>query len=327
MSVAQNLGARPAEITFTAGATEANNLAIQGLMRAHPDSEILVCAIDHESVLAPAKLFKYREVPVSPQGIINIERLQKMIGPKTVLVSVGLANNEIGVVQPLREIAQILREAKKLRGPKGRPLYLHTDAAQAPNYFDLNVARLEVDLLSINGGKIYGPKQSGALYVRSGAKLEPLILGGGQENGLRSGTENVAGAVGLAAALGLSQKYRAAEAKRVAELRQIFVESLRQILPQATVNGSPRHHAPHILNVSFPGVDNERLMMELDERGIQAATGSACSTSSDEPSHVLTAIGLESRAISSTIRFSLGRGTRSSDIKYSLKTLFQLLKN
>jgi len=326
-SIAQNLGARPAEITFTAGATEANNLAIQGIMRNFRGGEVLVSAIEHESVLAPAKLFEYREIPVSTQGIVDTQKLEKMIGPRTVLVSVGLVNNEIGSIQPLRAIAEILRQVRKLRGPKGLPLYLHSDAAQAPNYFDLHVSRLGVDLLTINGGKIYGPKQSGALYVRGDLELQPLILGGGQENGLRPGTENVAAAVGLAAALSYAQSKRGAEAKRVARLRRLFIETLEKFSLKAIVNGSSKHCAPHILNVTFPGMDNERLMMELDEHGLQAATGSACNASSDEPSYVLSAIGLDDGAARSSLRFSFGRQTSESDIKYTLKTLFQLLKD
>lgn len=327
MSIAQHLGARPAEITFTAGATEANNLAVQGIMRDFPNGEVLVGAIEHESVLAPAKLFRYRMVPVSAQGIVDIPRLEKMIGPRTVLVSIGLVNNEIGSIQSLPKIAGILRQARKLRGPRGLPLYLHSDAAQAPNYLDLHISRLGVDLLTINGGKIYGPKQSGALYIRGGLKLRPLILGGGQENGLRSGTENVAGVLGLTVALHLAQKNRGAEAKRLSALRQLFVETLQESFPMAAVNGSTNHYAPHILNVTFHGTDNERLMMELDERGLQVATGSACNASSDEPSHVLAAIGLSDEEARSSLRFSFGRQTTENDIKYTLKTLSQLLKN
>lgn len=325
-SVAQNLGTRPSQITFTAGATEANNLAVQGTMRNFPSREVLVSTIEHESVLEPARLFKHRLVPVAKQGIVDIAKLEKMISPVTALVSIGLVNNEIGVVQPLPDIAALLKRVRKSRGPKGLPLYLHTDAAQAPNYFDLKTARLGVDLMTINGGKIYGPKQSGVLYVCGGLKLRPLILGGGQENGLRPGTENVAGAVGLATALHLAGEKCSVEAKRLTALRQLFIETLKTILPIAVVNGSLKHSAPHILSVTFPGMDNERLMMELDERGIVSATGSACNASSDEPSHVLAAIGLSREAALSSLRFSFGRGTSATDVSYTLKTLFQLLK-
>ncbi|HXY17999.1 MAG TPA: aminotransferase class V-fold PLP-dependent enzyme, partial [Candidatus Nitrosopolaris sp.] len=202
-SVAGWLGARPGEITFTAGATEANNLVISGLMRHFPDGEVLVSAIEHESVLAPASQFQCRQIPVTRQGITDLAKLEKMITPKTVLVSVMLVNNELGTVQPVKEVAKILNKSSILR-KGGLPLYLHSDAAQAASLFDLHVSRLGVDMLSFNGGKIYGPKQSGALYVRAGIELQPLILGGGQERNLRSGTENLAAAAGLAKALELA---------------------------------------------------------------------------------------------------------------------------
>ncbi|MBI1952303.1 cysteine desulfurase [Candidatus Saccharibacteria bacterium] len=331
--VAQNLGARPAEITFTAGATEANNLALRGIMQNYPDAEVLVSAVEHDSVLAPAELFNSRRIPVDKSGRVILDELEKMISDKTALVSVGLVNNEIGTIQSLHEIAKILKAVKYARTSNGPsksealPLLLHTDAAQAPSYFDLHVSRLGVDLLTINSGKIYGPKQSGALYARAGIKLKPLILGGGQEDGLRSGTENVAGAVGLATAFDLAQNSRSLETRRLAELRRYFVDGIQTNMPLAVVNGSPKHSAPHIISVTFPGIDNERLMMELDERGIQTATGSACNASSDKPSHVLEAIGLSDKQARSSLRFSFGRGVSENDINHTLKTLTQLLKN
>jgi len=323
-TVAQILGARPGEVIFTAGATEANNLAIQGVMRTHSKGEILVSTIEHESVLAPASLFNCRMIPVDKKGRVILEQLEAMVNKKTVLVSIGLVNNEIGTVQPLANIAKMLNKLSKLRGPKGLPLYLHTDGAQAPNYFDLHVSRLGVDLMTINSGKIYGPKQSGALYVRAGIKLQPLILGGGQENGLRSGTENVAGVVGLAAALKLANAKHQSESKRVASLRQLFISGLKENVPKATINGSDKYQAPHILSATFAGYDNERLMMELDERGVQAAAGSACSASSDEPSHALAAIGLSEAEARSSLRFSFGRDTTEADIIQTTKILREL---
>ncbi len=334
--IAQNLGARPAQITFTAGATEANNLAVQGIMRNFRGGEVLVSSIEHESVLEPTKLFKHRQIPVDKNGRLILEKLESMISDKTVLVSVGLVNNEIGTVQPMSEIAKILNRQKfqrnyKRSGKLGAkrandmlPLYLHTDAAQAANYFNLHISRLGVDLLTINGGKIYGPKQSGALYVRAGTILQPLILGGGQENGLRSGTENVAGAVGLAMALELTSQKRDSESKRLLNLRKLFIDGLKKNIPSATVNGSVNHHAPHIVSVTFGGIDNERLMMELDERGVQVATGSACNASSDKPSHVLSAIGLNDQQAHSSLRFSFGRATTANDLARTLKLLGDL---
>lgn len=318
--VALGLGAKPVEVIFTAGATEANNLAIQGVMKIFPDGEILAAAIEHESVLEPAKLFSHRFLPVRGDGLVELEKLEKMVSPKTVLVSVGLVNNELGTVQPIAKIAKLLNKLSNLR--KSRlPLYLHTDAAQAPNFFNLHVSRLGADLMSLNGGKIYGPKQSGALYVKAGTKLKPLIVGGGQEFDLRSGTENVAGAVGLAAALKLAAARRQSEAARLKALRRLFVSELAKKIPAATINGPKKEFAPHILSVTFPGVDNERLMMQLDEAGVQAATGSACAAADIEASHVLSAIGLSDEAARSTLRFSLGRQTTASDIRQTVNLL------
>ncbi|MBI2591943.1 cysteine desulfurase [Candidatus Saccharibacteria bacterium] len=335
-TIARNLGAKPAEIVFTAGATEANNLAIQGVMRSYPDGEILVSAIEHESVLGPAGLFKCREIPVDQNGRVVLKELEKMINTRTVLISVGLVNNEIGTTQSLKDISNLLKAVKihreRIHGASKLPLYLHTDAAQAPSYFDLHVSRLGVDLLTINGAKIYGPKQSGALYIKAGTKLQPLILGGGQESNLRSGTENVAAAIGLATVLDKVQQARIKEFRRVASLRELFLDGLAKI-PGASVNGSQKYVSPHIVSVKLAGHDNERLMMELDERGVQVAVGSACSAlrqtaqgsaSGDKPSHVLSAIGLSDEEARSTLRFSFGRQTTKPDIETALRLLRDL---
>lgn len=327
--VSAALGARPAEIVFTAGATEANNLAIQGVMRRFPEGEVLVSAIEHESVLAPARLFKHKEIPVDHKGIIDLARLAKMIGPKTVLVSVMLVNNELGTIQPIGEIAKILNKLSISRktGGNQRPLYLHTDTAQAANFLDLHISRLGADLMSLNGGKIYGPKQSGILYVKVGVRLAPLVLGGGQEFGLRSGTENLAAAAGFAEALRLAQQQRQAETKRLSRLRNFFESELQKNLPRVIINGARLRRAPHLISATFPGLDNERLMMELDERGIQCAVGSACSAGRGEASHVLAAIGLSGAAARSTLRFSLGRLTTKTDITTTLNALAELTGN
>jgi cysteine desulfurase len=328
-SVARNLGARPGEVIFTAGATEANNLAVNGVMRRYPDSELLVSSIEHESVLAPAGQFNSRQIPVTPQGIVDTAKLQKMLTDKTVLVSVMLINNELGTIQPLRKISQILNKLSNSRRLAGNklPLYLHTDAAQAPSYLGLQTTRLGVDLLTVNGGKIYGPKQTGALYVHSAVKLKPQILGGEQEYGLRSGTENVAGAVGLAKALDIAQKQRYEEVEKLEGLRKFFVGRLQQQLPKTIINGSDKHQSPHIVNVTFPGIDNERLMMELDERGVQVAVGSACSASQSEASHVLKAIGLSDELARASLRFSFGRPTTIRDLGKTLRLISLVLSN
>jgi cysteine desulfurase len=296
-------------------------------MNAFPGKELLVSAIEHESVLEPAKLFKSRQIKATSKGIIDLTDFKKKINDNTVLVSVMLVNNEIGTLQPLREVAAIIKNIRKVRQKSGNelPLYLHSDGAQAGNYIELKTSRLGVDMLSINGGKIYGPKQSGALFVKTGVKLKPLILGGGQEFGLRSGTENLAGAIGLASALSLAQENRETEVRRVSLLRDFFAGEVEKNIPNAMLNMSSNHQAPHILSITFPGVDNERLMMQLDGAGIICAVGSACSAASNAPSHVLGAIGLSENKVRSTLRFSFGKQTDQKQLQETIKILTKLL--
>ncbi len=306
-SIALWFGARPSEVIFTAGATEANNLAIHGVMRRYPKANIVVSSIEHESVLAPAAKYDCHQVKSQPDGRIDLEDLANKIDNNTVLVSIMYANNEIGTIEPIREISKIIE--KKRTGRKELPLFFHTDAAQAANYLDLHVARLGVDLLSINGGKLYGPKQSGALYIRAGTELEPLIQGGNQEHGLRSGTENVAASIGLAKALDIAQKMRREETARLFKLQQLFIKLTREKLPDVEVNGSQKYRLPNNVHLTLAGRDNERLIIQLDEANILAAAGSACSASNVEPSHVLKAIGLTTQQVGASLRFTMGRDT------------------
>jgi cysteine desulfurase len=326
-SIAKILGSRPAEIIFTSGATEANNLAINGVASDFPGSEVLVSSIEHESVLEPAKKFNARKIPVSKTGVIGLDQLKKMINDDTVLVSVMMVNNELGTLQPLKDVAALVKRIREDRLELGNelPLYFHTDAAQATNFFDLHLSRLGVDMMSVNGAKIYGSKQSGVLYVKAGTKLSPQIKGGKQEFGLRSGTENIAAAIGFAKALEMAQNNRAVNAKKITELKEYFAKKLQKEIDTSVINGSMKHSAPHILNITFPGQDNERLMMWLDERGVQVATGSACSASNQEPSHVLQAIGLSGSEARSSLRFSLGRFTTKTDIDRTVELLNQFI--
>lgn len=321
--VAKWLGAKPTEIVFTAGATEANNLAIHGIMQQYPTANVVVSAIEHDSVLMPAWQYDHKLLKVTSEGLIDLAHLQKQIDDKTVLVSIIYANNEVGTVQPLTRIAELLRTIRGQRQAKGNtlPLYFHTDAAQAPAYLDLHVARLGVDVLSINGGKIYGPKQSGALYIHSSVQISPQILGGGQERGLRSGTENVAQIMGLAAALELVQTRRAEEVRRLKELQQYFISELRKAIPQVIVNGSLKHRLPTNVHITIPAADNERLIVALDQKGILCAAGSACSASDEEPSHVLKAMGISDADAQASLRFSFGRGTTKKHLAMTMKTL------
>lgn len=314
--IAVAMGARPGEIIFTAGGTEANNLAIHGVMTNYPDKKILISAIEHEAVIEPTSSFKHSSILVNDKALVDINNLEEQIDDDTVMVSVMYANNEVGTIQPISEIAQLIKRVNRERQKKRvkLPLYFHTDACQASSHLDIHVSRVGADLITINGGKIYGPKQSGALYVRAGIKLAPLILGGGQENGLRSGTENVAGAVGLSVALDVARSKALSEKKRLEAIRDNCIKQLSEKIPETIILGHLKKRLPHNVCFAIPGIDNERLMMLLDERGFQVATGSACQASSEKPSHVLTAMGLSDEVARSTLRLSFGRETTDDSV-------------
>lgn len=325
---AKALGVRPAEVVFTAGATEANNLAIRGVMAKHPGKKLLISAAEHASVFACAEQFAHDIVPVSQQGTVDLAALESMLDDDVVLVSLIFVNNEVGAIQHLSAVAECIRNVFEGRLKRGNttPLYLHTDAAQAPNIVSVQPKKLGVDLMSLNGGKIYGPKQSGALYVAAGLQLEPILYGGGQEFGLRSGTENVVGIVGFSHALERAVSKRSAEERRFKQLHSLFVSMLEKLVTSAELTLSKNAHQAHnFVHIMFPGHDNERLMMELDEAGIQCAVGSACSASDDEPSHVLTAMGYSAEQAQSSLRFTMGRDTTESDIENTVATLAKLV--
>lgn len=322
------LGTRQSEIIFTAGGTEANNLAIQGVMSQYPEANIVVSAIEHESILMPASEYTNKQVRVDAQGVIDLDDLKKSIDNQTVLVSIMYANNEIGTIQPIREIAQLITNIRASRRKEGNklPLYFHTDACQAANYLDIHVSRLGVDMMTLNGGKIYGPKQSGMLFVGSNVQLHPLILGGGQERNLRSGTENVPAIIGFSEALHLTQGERQQEVIRLQGMQQHFIDELKANIPDVIINGSLKKRLPNNVHITIPGVDNERLLVQLDEAGILAAAGSACSASNEEPSHVLRAMGLSDAEAQASIRFSMGRSTDEAAIDRTVATLRRFLK-
>lgn len=325
--IAQVIGSKPSEVVFTGGGSEANNLAVHGVMRHFQDAECIISSIEHDSVIRPAARYDAAQVRVSRQGIIDVTHLESRITEKTVLISIMLANNEVGTLQPLTSVAEIINRVRKERIANGNrlPLYLHTDACQAANTQFLNVARLGVDLMTLNGGKLYGPKGSGILYVRGGIVLEPLVDGGGQERGLRSGTENVASCVGFATALSQAQDRRLEEAARLKGLRMQFMQKLNEQLPQARLNGSLKHRLPSNVHITIPGTDNERLLYGLDEAGIMAAAGSACSAGSDTPSHVLQAMGVSDEEARASLRFTMGRHTTEEAIDYTVATLARLV--
>ncbi len=326
--VANWLGVRSEEIFFTAGGTEANNLAIAGVMDQYPQKRCVVSSLEHDSVFEPASQYDVSEVPATEAGLVDVAAIRQKIDDDTVLLSIIYANNEIGTVQPLRKIAAVVREIREKRKASGNtlPLYFHTDACQAPNYLDLHVNSLGVDMMTLNGGKIYGFKQSGCLFVSRQLRVVPIIRGGGQERNIRSGTESVVNAVGLAAALNKVQQNREKETRRMKQLQQQFIKLLASECPGAVINGSVKHRLPNNLHVTFPGMHNEILLLQLEGQGILAAAGSACSANNQEkPSRVMQAIGKADAEAQQSIRFSMGQATVDTDIDQTVQTLRRLL--
>lgn len=310
--VAAVLGCRPAEITFTSGGTESDNLAVKGIALATPRGRhILTTAIEHEAVLQSCDYLERHHgfdigiLGVDAEGRTDAAAVAEALRPDTTLVSVILANNEVGTVQPIAAIAE---EARKV-GAR-----VHTDAVQAAGWLSLDVATLGVDALSISGHKLGAPKGIGALYLRRGIRAEPLLHGGGQERGARSGTENVAGAVGLAAALTIAEATRVDTAARIAALRDTFIDRVLADVPSGVLTGPRDDRLPTIASFCFPGTSGEAVLLELERNGILCSSGSACAAGRDEPSHVLLAMGIEAAAAQTAVRFSLDAATTSADL-------------
>lgn len=318
------IGARSAELIMTAGATESINLAINSI-----GGHVVTSAIEHESVLAAAKRVDHTIVDVSASGRVDPGEVRQAIRPDTRLVSVALANGEIGTVQPLSDIAKVVREerARRLESGNETPIYLHSDASQGAGLLDIHVSRLGVDLLTLNAGKVYGPKQVGLLWAERSVRLEAQIVGGGQERGLRSGTENVAGVIGFSKALEIAEKGRKEEVKRLQSLRDYLESQLAEALPQVETSRDPKHRLPSHLHVSFPGLDGERLVFRLEARGVLAATGSACAANKGTRSHVLTAIGLAPEVADGSLRLSLGRLSDEDSIKKAAAIIVEEVKS
>lgn len=304
--LASTFGARGDELIITAGATESINLAFAG-----PKRHVVTSQIEHDAVLAAAKRFDHTLVAPTKYGIVTTEAVKAAITPNTQLVSVQLANNEIGTIQPIRDIATVVAAERSRRQDKGSkiPLYLHCDASQGFGQIDVNVARLGVDLLTLNSGKMYGPKQVGLLWAKPGVHLTPTIVGGGQERGLRSGTENVAGTIGFATAAKLAHDHRKSESERLAVLRDNFENKLKEAFQTLLVSGHPRRRLAGSLHISIPGLDAERLIFALESRDVMLATGSACAANKGTRSHVLAAIGLSDAEADGSLRITLGRHT------------------
>lgn len=312
-TVARLIGARPDNLVFTAGATEANNLAFAAV-----EGHVVVDAIEHESVLACAGTHARRTVRVGRDGLVDPSAVARAIRPDTELVSIELANGEIGCVQPVREVSRAVAEerARRLEAGERTPIYLHTDASQAAGCLSVNVSSLGVDLLTLSAAKIYGPKQVGALWAADDVRLRPLVYGGGQEGGVRSGTENVAGVVGLARAMELACERRAREARRLAALRERLRAGLLERLPWTVVSGprNAKRRLPGLLHVAFAGIEARRLVIALEREGVSVGTGSACAASRMRVSHVLEAIGMPRPLAEGSLRLTLGLPTTEDEV-------------
>jgi cysteine desulfurase len=313
------LGARPEEIIFTSGGTEADNLAIKGVAEAmqQKGNHIITTVIEHHAVSEPCSYlekrgFKVTFVKVDKYGLVSLDDIKKAITDKTILISVMHANNEIGTIQPIAEIGRIARN-------KG--IYFHTDAVQTVGHIPVNVEELNVDLLSLSAHKFYGPKGIGALYARKGVRLERFMHGGDQEKGRRASTHNTPGIVGLGKAIELCGKNMDKEAKFQVELRDKLIRELPKRIPEIYLNGHPSQRLPNNVNFSIKYIEGESILLSLDMVGIAVSTGSACTSSSLEPSHVLLATGLSHEMAHGSIRISMGRWTKEADVDSILEQL------
>jgi cysteine desulfurase len=312
--IAQLLNCQPSEIVFTSGGTESDNLALRGVAEAyrHKGNHIVTTAIEHHAILRTCKAledmgFSVTYLPVDEHGLVSPEQVAEAVNERTILVSVMHANNEIGTIEPIAEIVRAVKE-------KRPDTIVHTDAVQTVGHIPVDIQELGVDLLSFSAHKFYGPKGIGGLFVRKGVRLVPQITGGGQERNRRSGTENVAAIVGMAKALELAVEEMPTELPRLQALRDELITGVLSRIPETRLNGHPTLRLPHNANFSFRGIEGEALLLQLDLNGIAASSGSACSSGSLEPSHVLLALGLDYELAIGSLRITLGRFTTREHI-------------
>lgn len=332
---ARILNCKPEELIFTGGGTEAINLAIFGTAHFYSNilknvgisrGHIITSKIEHHAVLHSLEAlgkegFEVTYLDVDEYGLVNPEDVRKALRQDTLLVSIMYANNEIGTIEPIEEIGKVIKEVREERKAVGNttPIFFHTDACQAAGALNLDVQKLGVDLLAFNASKIYGPKGVGCLYIRRGVRVKPLIYGGGQENNLRSGTENVPGIIGFAKALEVAHAEKERENARLIELRDYFTKRLLAEIPKVVLNGHPVKRLPNNINVSVLDIEGEAVILYLDERGIYISTGSACASTSLDPSHVILAIGKPYEYAHGSLRFTLGRQTTKEEIDYVME--------
>ncbi len=337
------------EVVFTSGATESDNLAVLGFLKAMQKRKkkkihFITSVVEHDAILEPFMELEKQGIevtylPVKSNGVVDVEKLKKAIKSNTVFVSAMYVNSEVGAIQPIREIGKIIKKIneKKLRNwkkigskskkPKPEKIYFHTDATQAVNFLDCNVKYLHVDMFSMSGHKIYGPKGIGALYVRKDTPMEAVQIGGHQEGNLRSGTYNTTGIVGLGEAVSLlSKKTVEKENKKVAKLRDMLVTGVIKNIPNVVLNTDRKNATPAHAHFSFVGVEGEAILISLDLKGIAVSTGSACASGSLKASHVLLAMGIKKEIAHSSIRFSLGKHNTETDIKRLIKVLPPIIK-
>ena len=322
--IAGLMGAKPKEIIFTSSATESNNTALKGIAFANrkKGNHIIISPIEHDCVIESAKWlesqgFEVTRLKVGKFGLVDPADVKKAIKKDTILVSVMHANNEIGTIEPIEEIGKICRE---------RNVYFHTDAAQSFGKIPIDVNKMNIDLMTVSSHKTYGPKGAGALFVRGGTKIEPIIHGGGHESGLRSSTVNVPAIVGFAEAARICQREMRREAEKLTKLRDKLIKGVLKKIGGSHLNGHPKKRLPNNANFWFKGVEGESIVMHLDLLGIAVSSGSACSSKSLAPSHVLLAIGLRPEQAYGSLRLSLGRWTKEKDINYVLDVLPKVVK-
>ncbi|MHA7647841.1 cysteine desulfurase family protein [Nitrosopumilus sp. S4] len=319
--IALLINADPSEILLTSGGTESNNTALKGIVLKKPSSQIITSSIEHDAILEPCKElsengFEVVYLPVDTFGLVDIDELKNSISEKTSLVSIMFGNNEVGTIQPISEISKICQEYK---------IPFHTDAVQAVGKIPIDVKELGIDLLSISSHKLYGPKGVGALYIKNGLDIHPFILGGGQENGLRSGTENVANIVGFGMACEIAMKNLHENFSYIKNLQESLIQKISDEIPQVTLNGHPQLRLPHNIHFTFLGVNGEDLIIKLDEYGIAASTGSACSVNTQKASHVLQAMGFSHEQITGSLRLTIGIYNTQKEIDQTVDTLKKII--
>jgi len=332
-NVARFLGCKTGEVIFTSGATESDNMVIQGMARGYGGKgkpHIITSRIEHPAILEPCQylekmgLAEVTYVGVNDSGLVETAEVEKAIKDNTILISIMYVNNEIGTIQPIGEIGEMVKEANRGRKQK---IYFHTDAVQALNYCNCSVDKLGVDLLSLSGHKIYGPKGIGALYVRNGTPIEPITFGGHQEYGIRSGTMNTPGIVGLSAAIDLlsDEKNREKENKKIAKLRDYILDGIRSRVDNILINGDLEKRVPSNINFTVIGAEGESLLLLLDDSGFAISTGSACSAGSLKPSHVLLALGRKEEETHGSIRITIGKENTMDEADKFLAILLEIV--